>query len=244
MKKILLSLFVITSFAAYSIYQRASGHFELATPLDTDKKNAPTAPITAITSPSSANSTTAEISAKPAPLRSNNRLSKPNDENDDENEYENKDDEGRVRGRVTTANPTPAAAPKTQTVSQTPTPAPTPTQTAGQISSQTSATQTTTAPAPKGQFKDGEYTGPVVDAYYGNVQVKAVIQNGKLTDVVFLDYPQDRSTSVKINTGAMPMLKSEAIQAQSGQVDGVSGATQTSIAFRESLSAALTQAKI
>lgn len=92
-------------------------------------------------------------------------------------------------------------------------------------------------------YKDGEYTGDVADAYYGNVQVKATIQGGKITDVQFLDYPHDRRTSVMINTQAMPYLKTETIQAQSGNVDIVSGATQTSRAFIESLQSALIKAQ-
>lgn len=88
-------------------------------------------------------------------------------------------------------------------------------------------------------YKNGNYTGVVADAYYGNVQVKAVVSGGKITDVVFLDHPQDRSTSREINNQAMPRLISQAIQAQSAQVDGVSGATATSDAFRQSLQSAL-----
>lgn len=93
------------------------------------------------------------------------------------------------------------------------------------------------------KYKDGEYTGDIADAYYGNVQVKAVITGGKITDVVFLDYPHDRRTSISINTQAMPYLKSEAIQAQSAIVDTVTGATATSQAFKESLQSALTKAQ-
>ncbi|MFA6048178.1 MAG: FMN-binding protein [Parcubacteria group bacterium] len=91
-------------------------------------------------------------------------------------------------------------------------------------------------------YKDGQYTGTSADAYYGNIQVKAVIQNGKITDVQFLDYPQDRRTSISINTNAMPILKQEAIQAQSANVDIVTGATDTSQAFQESLTSALNRA--
>ena len=94
-----------------------------------------------------------------------------------------------------------------------------------------------------GKYKDGTYTGIVADAFYGNVQVQAVIQNGKIATVTFLQYPNDRRTSVMINGQAMPLLTQEAIQAQSAQVDGVSGATQTSRAFIESLTSALNQAK-
>ncbi len=103
--------------------------------------------------------------------------------------------------------------------------------------------QPSVPPSGIGQYKDGSYVGDLTDAYYGNVQVKAVVQGSKLADVVFLQYPSDRHTSVQINTAAMPQLKSEAIQAQSAQVDAVSGATQTSRAFTVSLASALAQAK-
>lgn len=108
--------------------------------------------------------------------------------------------------------------------------------------------QSIPAPAPSrqiavaGKYKDGTYTGPVTDAYYGNVEVEAVISGGKLTDVIFLQHPSDRSTSVRINNQAMPILTREAIAAQSASVDTVSGATETSQAFKRSLSAALSSA--
>lgn len=94
-----------------------------------------------------------------------------------------------------------------------------------------------------GIYTDGEYIGDSVDAYYGNIQVKAVITNGALSDVIFLDHPQDRGNSIRINNYAMPILKSEAIRAQSSKVNTVSGATDSSGAFRQSLSSALAQAK-
>jgi|ERR1035437_1159272 uncharacterized protein with FMN-binding domain len=102
----------------------------------------------------------------------------------------------------------------------------------------------TPAPAPKqlGQYKDGTYTGPTVDAYYGYIQVQAVVSGGKLTDVIFLQYPSDRRTSVQINSQAMPYLKQEAIQAQSANVNIISGASDSSGAFIQSLGAALAMA--
>jgi uncharacterized protein with FMN-binding domain len=93
------------------------------------------------------------------------------------------------------------------------------------------------------RYNDGQYVGQVVDAYYGLVKVQATIQNGALADVEFLEYPNDRRTSIRINTIAMPMLKSEAIQAQSADVDIISGATLTSEAFSLSLESALQSAK-
>ena len=100
-------------------------------------------------------------------------------------------------------------------------------------------------PPPKktGMYNDGTYVGNSADAYYGNVQVKAVITNGKLSDIVFLDYPQDRGHSIQINNYALPILKQEAIQSQSANVNTVSGATDSSGAFMDSLASALAQAK-
>ena len=95
-----------------------------------------------------------------------------------------------------------------------------------------------------GQYKNGTYTGPSVNVFYGYVQVQAIIQNGQLADVIFLQYPSDRSTSRYINGQAMPLLKQEAIQAQSAQVDGVSGASATSGGFVQSLGDALAQAHV
>ena len=93
------------------------------------------------------------------------------------------------------------------------------------------------------QYKDGTYTGSVADAYYGNVEVSATVSGGKLTDVKFLQYPNTHSTSVVINQQAMPYLQQEAIQAQSSNVQVISGATYTSQAFIQSLAVAFAQAK-
>jgi uncharacterized protein with FMN-binding domain len=41
---------------------------------------------------------------------------------------------------------------------------------------------------------------------------------------------------------AIPTLEQQAVAAQSAQIDGVSGASYTSMAFAESLQSALTQA--
>jgi len=93
-----------------------------------------------------------------------------------------------------------------------------------------------------GKYKDGQYTGNVADAFYGNLQVKAIISGGKITDVQFLQYPNDQQNSVFVNQQAMPVLKQEAIKAQSSHVDIVSGATESSVAFVQSLTNALDQA--
>lgn len=103
-----------------------------------------------------------------------------------------------------------------------------------------SSQQTTTSGS---GYKDGSYTGSLADAYYGNIQVQVRIAGGRISDVTFLQYPNDNGTSQMINSQAMPLLRSEAIQAQSAQVDIISGASDSSSAFQQSLASALSQAK-
>ncbi|HEY9011113.1 MAG TPA: FMN-binding protein [Devosia sp.] len=98
-----------------------------------------------------------------------------------------------------------------------------------------------TTAAGKG-MSDGTYTGPTTDAYYGPMQIEAVVQNGKLVTLRALQYPSDRRTSLVINRQALPMLRDEAIAAQSADVDIITGATLTSKAFIRSLAGALAQA--
>lgn len=92
-------------------------------------------------------------------------------------------------------------------------------------------------------YRDGSFIGSEADAYYGIIQVKATITNGKISDIEFLQYPNDRRTSQRINSVVMPWLQQEAIQTQDARVDIISGATLTSEAFIRSLQSALTSAK-
>lgn len=96
---------------------------------------------------------------------------------------------------------------------------------------------------PNALYKDGTYTGMVADAQWGNVQVQVVIQHGKMAEVSFLQYPNERERSVEINNFADPRLISEAIQTQTATVDAVTGATDSSEAFTQSLLDALSQAQ-
>ncbi len=93
-----------------------------------------------------------------------------------------------------------------------------------------------------GGYKDGTYTGKLVDAFYGNVQVAISITGGKIDNVKFLSYPNNEETSVMINQQAMPLLQKETIKSQSGNVQIISGATFTSKAYQKSLQDALNNA--
>jgi uncharacterized protein with FMN-binding domain len=90
----------------------------------------------------------------------------------------------------------------------------------------------------KTTYKDGEYTGAAFDALYGQLQVKAVISNGKISDIVFINDTGNGGRQLR----GLSQLRSEALSAQSAQVDTVSGATNSSGAFVSSLSSALAQA--
>ncbi|MEU5252160.1 FMN-binding protein [Streptomyces longwoodensis] len=82
-------------------------------------------------------------------------------------------------------------------------------------------------------------TGESVQTRWGPVQVRVTVADGKLTDVTAMAYPQDNPRDQQINSSALPELRSEALRAQSADIDTVSGATYTSDGYRESLQSAL-----
>jgi uncharacterized protein with FMN-binding domain len=81
--------------------------------------------------------------------------------------------------------------------------------------------------------------GTVAQTRWGPVQVQVHIASGKITDVKALQVPNGNRTDDEINSYAVPQLRSEVLQAQSANIDGVSGATVTSGGYVESLQAAL-----
>jgi uncharacterized protein with FMN-binding domain len=100
----------------------------------------------------------------------------------------------------------------------------------------------TAAPAAGTALANGTDTGSVVQTRFGPVQVQVTIAGGRITDVTALQLPNDRQRSAEISQIAEPMLRSEALTAQSAQIDLISGATYTSDAYAQSLQSALDQA--
>lgn len=88
----------------------------------------------------------------------------------------------------------------------------------------------------------GTFTGQDVPNRFGDVQVQVFISNGRITDVKALQLPYDRARSAYISQVAGPMLRDEALQAQSARIDIISGATYTSDSYAQSLETALQQA--
>jgi uncharacterized protein with FMN-binding domain len=85
-------------------------------------------------------------------------------------------------------------------------------------------------------------TGDDVPNQFGDVQVQVTFSDGKITDVKALQLPFDRRRSAEISQYVEPYLRSEALQAQSPQIDLISGATYTSMSYAQSLQSAIDKA--
>ena len=88
-------------------------------------------------------------------------------------------------------------------------------------------------------YADGTFTGQDVSMRYGDVQVQVTISGGAVTDVTALQLPNGDGHSSRISSIVEPMLRSEALQAQTASIDLISGATYTSGAYQQSLQSAL-----
>lgn len=97
----------------------------------------------------------------------------------------------------------------------------------------------TTSPATKTTTVDG----PLIGTPYGDVQVRAVLRGRQLLDVEPLVLPNDRARSRRISEIAAPLLRTEALRAQSANIDLLSGASYTSEGYAESLQGALDAAR-
>jgi uncharacterized protein with FMN-binding domain len=105
------------------------------------------------------------------------------------------------------------------------------------------AAATTVAAKSASGLANGTYTGDSIPTRWGPVQVAVTIAAGKITEVKAIDVPMDRGKSVQINTRATPILRTEALTAQSSSIANVSGATYTSNGYADSLQSAIDQAR-
>jgi uncharacterized protein with FMN-binding domain len=87
-------------------------------------------------------------------------------------------------------------------------------------------------------------TGETADTRWGPVQVQITVAGGKVTAARTLQVPDGNFRDQEINSYAVPILNQEAVQAQSAQIDAVSGATVTSDGYIRSLQSALDQAHL
>lgn len=85
-------------------------------------------------------------------------------------------------------------------------------------------------------------TGGEVQTRWGPVQVEVTVAGGKVTEVTAVEYPTENPRDQQINSYALPRLRTEALAAQSADIDTVSGATYTSDGYQQSLQSALDSA--
>ncbi len=86
--------------------------------------------------------------------------------------------------------------------------------------------------------------GAAVPTRFGNVQVQITVVDKKITAATVLQIPNRDRKDVQINNRAVPILNAEAVQAQSADIDMVSGATVTSVAYIQSLQSAIDKAHL
>jgi uncharacterized protein with FMN-binding domain len=87
------------------------------------------------------------------------------------------------------------------------------------------------------------YTGASGTTQWGAVRVTIKVKGRKIVAVTATAPSGDAKTKF-INQGAVPVLRREALKAQSASINAVSGATQTSSAFVKSLKSALKRANV
>ncbi len=76
------------------------------------------------------------------------------------------------------------------------------------------------------------------------MQIQLTVASGKISKVTVVQYPNGNGRDQEINSYALPILTQETMDAQSAQIDMVSGATVTSDGYVQSLQSALDQANL
>ena len=94
-------------------------------------------------------------------------------------------------------------------------------------------------PAQAGPAAGRSAVGPQVQFGYGILDVKVTAGGNRITDVSVPLLQTAEPTSQQISAEAIAMLRGEALSAQGGRIDAISGATYTSEAYIQSLQAAL-----
>jgi len=114
-------------------------------------------------------------------------------------------------------------------------PSPAPTSTGASGTPTTVPAPTTTAPA-----STKSATGAVVNYNFGVLSVSVTVSGSKITKVNLASLDDGGNfRSQSIDQQSIPVLEQQALQAQSANIQGVSGASYTSAGFEQSLQSAL-----
>jgi len=133
----------------------------------------------------------------------------------------------------TTRSPTTSTAPESPPVHGTTGAGPPP----ESSTTTTPTTAPTTAPA-----TTRSVTGPQVNYTYGVLAVAVTVKDKRIVDVKIASLDDGGNfRSQSIDEQSIPILEQQALQSQSANIQGVSGASYTSSGFTQSLQAALSQ---
>ncbi len=94
------------------------------------------------------------------------------------------------------------------------------------------------------EYKDGVYVGPRVENIKGGYQAQVTIQDGTITAVDPVEAGTSDPESLRVNAFAVPTIVERVLEAQSADVEFVSGSSFTSPAFIESVEGALEEASV
>jgi uncharacterized protein with FMN-binding domain len=86
--------------------------------------------------------------------------------------------------------------------------------------------------------------GPLLTTPFSTIQVQAWVHRGRLVDVKTLYLTGNDAHTNALNKRAEPILRREALEAGSADIDTVTGATYTSESWRDSLAAAIEAARV
>jgi uncharacterized protein with FMN-binding domain len=83
------------------------------------------------------------------------------------------------------------------------------------------------------------FTGTREQNPYGAVQLEITVQGTRMVDIRAIEMPDSESRSDQLSDQVSVQLREEALQEQGYDLDTVSGATETSVSYRDSLRAAI-----
>jgi len=83
------------------------------------------------------------------------------------------------------------------------------------------------------------FTGTREQNPYGAVQLEITVQGSRMVEIRAIEMPDSESRSDQLSDQVSVQLREEALQEQGYDLDTVSGATETSVSYRDSLRAAI-----
>jgi len=105
-----------------------------------------------------------------------------------------------------------------------------------------SSATSTTSPATPSSSSTRSANGPSVNYNYGVLSVSVTVSGKKITKVGIASLDDGGNfRSQSIDQQSIPILEQQALQAQSPNIQGVSGASYTSAGFEQSLQSALSK---